>query len=1218
MIKNIHGKKPLLKKETWFLLTCLLSAPTFGLPAGPVDQQELGAINKGDAAAQSKKSFKPNFVRSTKAQSSSFSAGVSKVSSSSDSVDQAISELADRLRQKNKTAASFTASADSSGVGYSSKQIEALKAIRDMQSMKSLNINFRQDNLTPSFISGLNLELRSNSSVKQSLSGTVGASVSTGSEVLSQLNSIKEVLRLANPEQELQQTSENTDDYGRSHIRYQQLHQGIPIFGRELIAHVNANKVYAINGHIEPSEAEYGFNSAAQIATLEPKQAVDIALQEMQWDPSRKFEVTAEPTLTYYRDHESKLGVAPLRLAYDLAVMTFLDYHWQFIVDAETGEILKKYSLVVQEMVNGSGVDLLGVQQNFSVWHEPTSQTHYMADHTIPSETLGTTQPFTEGFQERGDLFILDMKNGTKDSDLRHVINITPNNSGGNTWDATAVSAYANTLQSYSYFKDTFNRKSFDDKDGNLIAVVHYDKNLDNAFWNGKAMFYGDGGNDFEPLAKCLDVAAHEYSHGVIGTSAKLVYENQSGALNESFADVFAVMVDREDFLLGEDCTRAQPGFLRNLLNPHEGLGGQPKHMNEYRNMPNTPETDHGGVHINSGIPNYAAYLVIEGLTKDGLGTSIGFEATEHIYYQALTNYLTATSVFVDARRALILAAKDYCQQRNITNCIHETAIKTAYDAVGIVDEAAGEPQPQPDVPAPKADPVSGDDFMAYIYPIGGENHLYLYHFNEGFTGFDHADDYPVDESGNALAKRATMVTTEGTTELFYLTNSGIASRSFATVDEINDKPDFIQVADLNNLAISPAGNKIAFVLLSADPELVGYPEKYITVFDVDTGESTDIIIPSIDYRPDTENKAGRSEVIAVDAITFNYKGTLLAFDALFCVPEVGKECDQNGNLYWTLGIINLSTGATYYPFTDQSHLIDIGYPSFANTNDFILAFDYVDRSQGDFHTFTYVLDVEQGIASPVIDHGESNEMHLSVPAFWGDDKYLVYVGDSINGLSTFRLPMDNWKPLANANSESINNAAANLPFMHRAGERSLSSGLSVNAASLNFGDIAQGAESSLTVTLTNSSTHAIDLQEITIPKAAGFRHTAFNRTIEKQTSYSFNVVPYTNNPGVLAGNLTIKSDEGQELTVALSANVVAGGGNPGDQNPGDQNPGNENPGNENPGNQNPSETPDRQQEDEGSDNDNSGGGGGGAAYALWMLGLSLMSRRFMPVIRQS
>lgn len=134
-------------------------------------------------------------------------------------------------------------------------------------------------------------------------------------------------------------------------------------------------------------------------------------------------------------------------------------------------------------------------------------------------------------------------------------------------------------------------------------------------------MFYGNGAQSFMPLARGLDVAGHEMSHGVIESTANLDYEGESGAINESFADVFGVLIDRDDWKVGEDVVRLgefPSGALRNIGDPHNGAQTndfgrwQPRHVNEqYKGT-----ADNGGVHINSGIPNYAFYLFVQEMAK--------------------------------------------------------------------------------------------------------------------------------------------------------------------------------------------------------------------------------------------------------------------------------------------------------------------------------------------------------------------------------------------------------------------------------------------------------------------------------------------------------------------------------------------------------------------------------------------------------------------------
>ncbi len=221
------------------------------------------------------------------------------------------------------------------------------------------------------------------------------------------------------------------------------------------------------------------------------------------------------------------------------------------------------------------------------------------------------------------------------------------NEGGPLTGDSVVNAAHVNAGAVYDYYYNTFGRDSLDGSGMTLKSTVHYSTNYNNAFWNGSQMTYGDGdGYVFSPLGNALDVVAHELTHGITQFTAGLIYSYQSGALNESYSDVFGAMVDRDDWLMGEDVYTPQtPGdALRSLENPP--LYGQPDHMNNYVDT----SSDHGGVHTNSGIPNKAAYNVAAAIGKDKM---------EQVWYRTLTDYLTPGSQFSDARDASVQAAAD-------------------------------------------------------------------------------------------------------------------------------------------------------------------------------------------------------------------------------------------------------------------------------------------------------------------------------------------------------------------------------------------------------------------------------------------------------------------------------------------------------------------------------------------------------------------------------
>jgi Zn-dependent metalloprotease len=213
------------------------------------------------------------------------------------------------------------------------------------------------------------------------------------------------------------------------------------------------------------------------------------------------------------------------------------------------------------------------------------------------------------------------------------------------TGDAAADEAYDGLGATFAFWRDVFGRRSIDDADMPLRAVVHYGVDYDNAFWDGRRMIFGDGdGELFLPFTRSLDVIGHELGHGVIEDEGPLDYQGQSGALNESLADVFGSLV--EQFTRGQDVASADwligaelrgPDFhgdaLRNMRAPGTayddpvlGRDPQPADMSGYVETTD----DNGGVHLNSGIPNKAFAT---------LAIALGGHAWERagvIWYEAL------------------------------------------------------------------------------------------------------------------------------------------------------------------------------------------------------------------------------------------------------------------------------------------------------------------------------------------------------------------------------------------------------------------------------------------------------------------------------------------------------------------------------------------------------------------------------------------------------
>jgi Zn-dependent metalloprotease len=255
--------------------------------------------------------------------------------------------------------------------------------------------------------------------------------------------------------------------------------------------------------------------------------------------------------------------------------------------------------------------------------------------------------------------------------------------------DMLVNEAYDGAGVTYNMFKRIFSRNSIDNHGMRIDSTVHYGVDYENAFWNGRQMVYGDGdGAIFRPFTKALDVIAHELTHGITQNEANLNYRGQSGALNESFSDVFGCLVkqykkresaEKSNWLIGEGLF--MPGVkakgIRSMKEPGTayddpvlGKDPQPGHMRDYV----ITDEDNGGVHLNSGIPNRAFYELAIRLK------GYAWEKAGQIWYRALTEQLRSGSTFRDAMMKTVAIAG----QLYGINSLEQKAVRGAWSEVGI------------------------------------------------------------------------------------------------------------------------------------------------------------------------------------------------------------------------------------------------------------------------------------------------------------------------------------------------------------------------------------------------------------------------------------------------------------------------------------------------------------------------------------------------------
>jgi Zn-dependent metalloprotease len=269
--------------------------------------------------------------------------------------------------------------------------------------------------------------------------------------------------------------------------------------------------------------------------------------------------------------------------------------------------------------------------------------------------------------------------------------------------DAAVNEAYDGLGATYDFYRQVLDRNSLDGSGMRLDGIVHYGEGFNNAFWDGQRMVFGDGdGELFGGFTKSLDVIAHELTHGVTEFTAGLDYHNQPGALNESVSDAFGSVVkqwslqqtaDAADWLIGAEVfTPALAGdALRSLKAPGTaydnqiiGKDPQPARMSEFRTLPDTRSGDNGGVHINSGIPNRAFFLVATGIGGNA------WDAPAHIWYETLTKNCGPQAQFQDFADATFgVAGRLYGAASP-----EQQAVRDAWAEVGIRVAGAGSIRP--------------------------------------------------------------------------------------------------------------------------------------------------------------------------------------------------------------------------------------------------------------------------------------------------------------------------------------------------------------------------------------------------------------------------------------------------------------------------------------------------------------------------------------------
>ncbi len=757
--------------------------------------------------------------------------------------------------------------------------------------------------------------------------------------------------------------------HGINHYRYQRVFDGVPIWGNEVTVHEKGEQI-SLTGNIGHFDVEeiiepISMHDAKKLALDDiTKDKIKILDQ----DKSISFELYLEEdqeTLVWYQED------GKWTLAWHLIIHPNLASRWEYFVNAENGQMLHKYESLCKlnhnhgefyfnEPSTGSGEDLNGSAKTVQTWFYQGFHILMDASRTDMFNSFQSVMPN----KPVGVILTLDALNTFPGNDGFKVEDLI---SQSTTWNnPAAVAAHSNAATAYEYFKDVHRRISINGQGGNIISLINVadedGKDMDNAFWNGKAIFYGNGDVAFSSLARSVDVAAHELTHGVIQTTANLEYQGESGALNESFADVFAVLIDRDDWTIGEEVVNPnifKTGALRDLKDPKNGGTrlGDPGYQPDHYQSRFTGRDDNGGVHINSGIPNRAFYL---------FATEVGREIAEQVYFSVLTDYLTRSSQFVDLRVAVIDASS------KMFNGSVAQAAANAFDQVGILGDEPGDyTTDEESNPGEDFILITDDDEsnLRIIDPEGMEL------TSEPLATFGVNNPPSVSDNGELMV----YVAADKTMRLIQFD----WQESTATSSILEENPIW------RNLAISKDGNRLAAITDTRSDsififDLIGGTLRIYELANPTTANGLDI---------DTD------EALFADAMEWDHSGEWLMYDSF---NSIEKDLTEDDDItYWDINFMRVwdntnntyGDGAVSKLFSGLPENLSVANPTFSKNSPYIIAIDEFNDTPGEQTLNVLGINIETGDIKTIFENNQ-----FGFPSFSKADDRIIFNADDTDG----------------------------------------------------------------------------------------------------------------------------------------------------------------------------------------------------------------------------
>jgi Zn-dependent metalloprotease len=474
------------------------------------------------------------------------------------------------------------------------------------------------------------------------------------------------------------------DNLGFTHYRYDQTYNNIKVESGEYLVHERNGRVESVNGmwldgitlNTTPSVSEQDalqnamiFSGGVIFKWQVPEEEAQIKLikndPNATWFPKGELVIVCANNDIFKKD---------LHLAWKFDVFSLQPFARKYIyVDAQTGKVVASSDRIEDVDVPATGTTMYSGTQSFTCDNFGAGQ--YRLRETARGLGIQT----------------FNCHNTTNQGGATDFTNASATWTNTSNGDNAAYDAHWGAEKTYDYYNLYHNRNGLDNAGLLMISYVHYDSGLDNAYWDGASMNYGDGNTLFNPLVS-IDVCGHEFSHGVTQFTCNLNYSYESGAMNESYSDIMGTAIEfyakpqTANFLIGEEITQQVGTALRDMQNPNT-YGDPDTYMgtNWYSGT-----GDNGGVHTNSGVRNHWFYIECMGEAgTNDIGnsynvTGLGVTTAADICYRGHTVYLVSTSQYADCRLGDIQAAVDLfgsCSPEEITttNAWYACGVGAAY-----------------------------------------------------------------------------------------------------------------------------------------------------------------------------------------------------------------------------------------------------------------------------------------------------------------------------------------------------------------------------------------------------------------------------------------------------------------------------------------------------------------------------------------------------------